>query len=360
VQKRSTSYYDSLSSQVHQLYLCLGISVLISVGVLLTSSVAPRAFDALVVHRRRIAAAAAWIVGIALVAAWIFRPLGPKGRLAKALSDVAVLQHQFGLPLQANRSYTEQTMLWLEWYIGPVILALGIAGICILVTRAISSGSAVPAILLAELGGVTSLYLLNPHVTPEQIWAARRFATAAFPLFLLCAAVSLEEAGALVEKHARRSAWPGRIVAIGAAALVVFPLSTTLPVANFTTQTEGLEMVEHVCGGVGSDGAILFASVDAEAWLAQALRTWCGVPVAALTQQITPQQLQGVAAAFRRDGWTLWLADSTPVAIEKIDPRLQPSLLAEGSDNRTLARSLEGPPQWYVPSTLSFYAARVA
>jgi hypothetical protein len=49
----------------------------------------------------------------------------------------------------------------------------------------------------------------------------------------------------------------------------------------------------------------------------------------------------------------------TPAGIERIDPHLQPSLLSRRSDNRTLARTLEGPPQWYVPSTLSFYAARV-
>jgi hypothetical protein len=251
-------------------------------------------------------------------------------------------------------------MLWLEWYIGPVILVLGIAGICILVVRAISGGSAVPAIILAELGGVTALYLLNPHVTPEQIWAARRFATAAFPLLLLCAAVSLEGAAAVVERHARRSAWSGGIVAVGAAALVIFPLTTTLPVANFTTESVGLAMVEHVCSGVGSNGAVLFAELDAEAWLAQGLREWCGVPVAALTQQITLQQLEGVAAEFQRQGKALWLADSTPGGIERIDPRLQPSLLYEGSDNRTLARTLEGPPQWYTSSTFAFYAARVA
>ena len=120
----------------------------------------------------RVRRGAAWVVGVTLAIAWVFRPLGPRETWApgpSVLNFVATLQKASGLPVQANRTYAEQTMRWLEWYIGPVALGLAIAGMCILVLRSIRGGSGAAAILLFELGGVTALYLWNPNVVPDQV-----------------------------------------------------------------------------------------------------------------------------------------------------------------------------------------------
>ena len=254
VQRKSTPYYDALSSEVHQLYAALGISALVSVTIVAASALLPRVRERLVARRRGFGAGAAWVVGVTLAIAWVFRPLGPRETWApgpSVLNFVATLQKASGLPVQANRTYAEQTMRWLEWYIGPVALGLAIAGMCILVLRSIRGGSGAAAILLFELGGVTALYLWNPNVVPDQVWAARRFVTAAIPLFFICAGLAVDQLSATVESLVRNLPWRRGIIPIAAAGIVAFPLSTTLPVANFRTGSGFLPTVEAACSKIG-------------------------------------------------------------------------------------------------------------
>ena len=254
VQTRSTPDDDALSSEVHQLYAALGISALVSITLVAASDLLPRVRERLIARRREFGTGAAWVVGVTLAIAWVFRPLGPKAHWRPGLSVlhfVATLQKASGLPVQANRSYAEQTMRWLEWYMGPVALGLAIAGLCILVLRSIRSGSGGAAILLFELGGVTALYLWNPNVVPDQVWAARRFVTAAIPLFLICAGLAVDELSSTVGSLVRNPAWRRGIIPIAAAGIVAFPLSTTLPVANFRTGSSFLPTLEAACSKIG-------------------------------------------------------------------------------------------------------------
>jgi hypothetical protein len=205
------------------------------------------------------------------------------------------------------------------------------------------------------------LYLWNPSIVPDQPWASRRFATAAIPLFLLSAAVALDEVAGIATRLTRSSAWPRRISAIGGVAIIAFPLATTWPVADFRTGAGFLPAIEQTCAKVGPNSAILFTQRDYEGLLLdQAIRSWCDVPVATLDVKITQQQLHEVAEAFQREGRTLWLADSTPQSIVALDPGLTPSLLGIGNDPYTLPFTLDGPPQTYTLSQLPIYAAKVS
>ena len=135
---------------------------------------------------------AAAVVGAVFLAFWAIRPLFPVEQASASSGGVTSLQRFYGLPIQPDRIYSEQTMRWFEWYIGPVTLALAGVGFCILVVRAIRSGSVASIVLLTVLGGITALYLWDPEVNPIQLWASRRFATAAFPLFMLPAALAID------------------------------------------------------------------------------------------------------------------------------------------------------------------------
>ena len=111
-------------------------------------------------RRGQLSVLAVWVVAVGLVAAWALRPAGPKATGPNG--QIGPIQRSLGLPVSPHRTYAEQTLRLLEWYIGPAALALGIAGLCILVFWAIRRGRAGSIILLAMLAGITALYLWNP------------------------------------------------------------------------------------------------------------------------------------------------------------------------------------------------------
>ncbi len=359
IQRRSTPYYNALSPKVHELYAAVGGSVLLAVVLISAWSHLPQVREWLLGRRHGLAAGAALFVGVVLAAAWVLRPLGPKGRLSQTYSLLVTLQTRFGLPLDGNRSYAEQTMRWLEWYVGPVALMLGIAGMCILVGRGIRDGSGVATIVLLELGGVSALYLWNPNILPDQLWATRRFVTAAFPLLMIGAGLAIDELTTRMARLGHNPVWPLGVAAVSGVALVVFPLSTTLPVVNFRAGSDFLPAVQQACSRIGANGAILFLRpASGGSQLVEAVRSWCDVPVASLREKLTPSQLAAVAEAFRHDGRVLWLADSTPQTIVATSPRLKPILLGVGVDKDNLSLTLDEPPQSYNPSKLSIYGAK--
>src|SRR5262249_8397246 len=125
----------------------------------------------------------------------------------------------------------------------------------------------------------------------------------------------------------RSNAWPQRVLVAGAACLIAFPLGATLPVGKFQVQANFLPVVDRTCQVVGPDAAVLFPANDYDgAVLMQTLRSWCGVPTAALLGPSTQPDLQTVAASFRAEGKTLWML-GTQAGIKQADPALTPSLV---------------------------------
>jgi hypothetical protein len=253
-------------------------------------------------------------------------------------------------------------MRWFEWYIGPAALALGIAGLCILVIWSIRRGRAGSIVLLAMLAGITALYLWNPNVIPDQPWAIRRFATAGIPLFMIAAAVAVDVTASAAGRVLRVRAWVGRVLAAGTVALVAFPLAASLPVRSFEIQSSYLLAVEQTCRDIGPNAAVLFplrSDYDSVA-LPQPMRDWCGnMPVAHLKTQITMAELQTVAADFKKEGRTLWMLSSEPGLITASVPGLKPVLLVHQSDPHDLATSLVSPTPGYGTESLTVYGVQI-
>ena len=333
VQRRATPYYDALGKQMHELYAALGAGVVVAVVLVLIWPRAPGLRQQLGQRRRQLSVFATWVVAVGLVAAWALRPAGPKATGPTGL--IGGLQQTMDLPVSPHRTYAEQTMRWLEWYIGPAALALGIAGLCILVVWSIRRGRAGSIVVLAMLAGITALYLWNPKVTPDQPWAIRRFATAGIPLFMIAAAITVDVTASAAGRVLRARAWVGRVLVAGTAALLAFPLAASLPIRSFELQSSYLLAVEQTCTALGPNSAVLFPLENDydSVTLPQTLREWCGnLPVAHLTKQITSAQLEKVATDFKHEGRTLWVLSGQPSAITASAPGLRPTLLATQSD----------------------------
>jgi hypothetical protein len=297
---------------------------------------------------------------VVLLLAWSIRPLMVTHRVTGAAGGVAALQRHLGLPVQANRMYSEQTLRWLEWYIGPVALALAVVGLCLLVMRIIRSGSAVAIVLLTMVGGITALYLWNPNVNPVQIWASRRFTTAALPLFLLAAAYALDFGATTLERQTLGRTWPGRFALAASLGLVLFPLATTWPVMNFSNQANWLPLIKRACAVIGPKAAVVAPPVAyASDLLPMTYEDWCHVPVATLQGPVTLSTLQYAAEQFRREGRTLWILGQSPQSITSAVPGLHVTAIGSADSPRELEYTLVGPPQSYHPDVLAIYAARL-
>jgi hypothetical protein len=361
VQRRAGNYYHDLHGQVWKLYLGVILTTVIALAAILVWPRLGRFGGWLNVHRGRLSVTAVCVVAIGLTLAWSLRPAGPKATADRIVPGVLALQRAENLPLQPNRSYDEQSMVWLSWYLGPIALALAIAGLGILTYRAIRHGTSTAVTVLAMSGVLTAIYIWKPSITPEQIWAMRRYVPASLPLLLLAAVVAIDAVAVAGVAVLRNPAWSWRVAAIGGAALLAFPVGATLPVRQFQPEANYLPVVDHTCDTIGPDAAVLFPAHDYDAAvLEQTLRSWCDVPAAALPPTGTgAADLPAIATRMRAEGKTLWLVAADAKEITRMAPNLHPVLIGAGTSSRELEHTLSRPAENYATTRLLVYGVKV-
>ncbi len=360
VQVRGGAYYHDLHSQVVELQLGLSVSIIAgALLVLLWPLAKPRLYRPigwLNSRRKGIAVLVGSVVPLGMIALWAIRPAKPAHGAPNAL--VATLQKLAGLPVDPTRTYAELSVVWQSWYLGPVTVALATVGGAVLVARVIRRPDAAYCLVLSSAGFGTALYLWNPSIIPDQIWASRRFVPAAMPLLVLLAAFAL---AAMAESAwMRREALSPAVLAIGGVALVAFPLATTIPVGRFSPESGYLAGVEATCRAAGPDAALLTAANDIGGQeLVGALRTWCGVPVATMTRPFSAAELQQLAQEWRSTGRTLWVIGSSSALVTASAPGSAPTLVGELVSPRELEMTINRPPQHYAPVDAPIFAARI-
>jgi hypothetical protein len=358
VRWRSRLYYVALRSQVIHLYLAMIASIVISLLLVLLWPRLPRARDWVLARRAGISTVACWIVGGLLILAWSLRPAieHPVG----TTTPLGTLEKAEGLTISAYRTLSEQSLVWISWYIGPVALTLAIAGVCVLVARTIRSGAWAPFVVLLMAGGVTAIYIDNPSISPDQIFAMRRFVPGVLPLFVLAAAVAVELVAVTAMRLLKSATWPRNVIVAGSLALVAFPLATTWPVAKFQPQANYLGTVDQTCATIGKNAAVIFPWDDIDRLtMPQTIRTFCNVPAASLTSAATDAQIRQIAAVWKAQGRTLWVLASSPATLLQAAPAAQPAAIATATSPRELEATVAYAPQAYTTATLPMYGAKV-
>ena len=264
----------------------------------------------------RRAAAARWLpaaaagVVVLLAAIATSRPLWQVGHTPHAPSSqtdyIAFLQRAGGFRVDATRSYAEQTMAWLSWYWGPLVVVLGTAGVALAVHRLLARGD---RLLVAPLGMLLStalLYLTVPSIVPDQLWAMRRYLPVIIPGFLIAAAAALS----LLARHSRAGLAAAVVLACG---LVLFPLSGSARLIALREGVPQLVEVRNLCAAMPADAALVVTGSLGVTYQ-QTVRSYCDVPVAALRQP-TRAHLAAVQAAARAHGRVLYLLATDPAAV---------------------------------------------
>lgn len=273
-----------------------------------------------------VAAAAVVVVGLALASRplWLVVRQDPNDPGARY---VAGMQERLGLPIDGGRTYAEQTVAWLSWYLGPVALAVALMVLALLVRRAVSSVALgrieawVPALVVAA--GSTLLTLVRPGITPDHPWADRRLLIA-LPLVVVLVVVAGQW---LVERTAAPGApvgrvWAGRLGAAVLGLLVVAPaIIATWPHRAGGVERGSLSAVERVCDAFEPGDVVMAVDSRAANEWPQVVRGMCEIPTLSTTSSVRrdPVALRavvgGVSAAVGERGGRLVLlgADSPGV-----------------------------------------------
>jgi hypothetical protein len=334
----SPQYVREHAAQLTALLGATGLVVVAAVGLLLAPGrwTAPLRAAA---HRHRRglgAAAAATVLGLGVLLA--SRPLWWQGRSTDPASGfgyaVQVLQAAAGQPLDPARSYDEQTLTWVAWYLGVPTVVLGFAGLALLAHRALARRDPAATLLVAVVGVAAVFPLVRVSITPDQVWAVRRLVPATFPGLLLAGACALAAlAGA---RAARRAA-----AAVLALAVVAFPLTTWRPGASVVELSGRATQAHAVCDALDDLGVdrVVWTHSSPFRYLAT-LRVLCDVEVVELVEPADATQL----AAIRR-AW-----GDEPVAALSFDVAdypwtAVPATSVGGTASTTLGRTLVGVPR---------------
>jgi hypothetical protein len=374
---RSHLYYHTIRSDIVRLS---------AASLLLTAGAIAFAFlwhkwstrsDALLLRIRRAQPATGSLAfaGVALAGfgAWIVRPSLQTVHAAPNIV-VKIVQQRTHLPVDATRRYFEHSMQWASWYIGPVALAIAIAGAAYAVRAWVRGELRVPSQVAAlVLAPPALLYLWRPSITPDQIWSMRRFLPAVFPILLLAAF------GALCVLSGRDrfgAADARRVIAVVLGVLVLaYPVYAISNVSRMNDQRGFHAAVLDACRIIGDDGAIVVPQEAAPlTWLydPQTLRSFCDVPVGIMLSgqksalstrlpggKLDPKVLRSLARQWAAEKRTLYIVAGNAKTIRKLFPLTSVSTVPKHVNKHLLEQTLTSRPGEFNAEQVAFAIARV-
>ena len=254
---------------------------------------------------------AATVASVAIVAAFAFlasRPFWMQGHSRPTLYLIQV-QKQAHDAVDPTRNYNEQTLNWQALYFGWPTVLLAVGGYVLLVRRFLVQRDWTLVGVLAMGLSMSLLYLWTAQITPDQVWASRRYVPVVMPMLLVAAAAALRE---LRARYGRR----GRIgTALGAVVLVAYPLVVTLPAFGIREEVPQLKQINAICDRVGSNGAVVEVDLNSIQGYGQAIRSYCNVPSLGLVDA-SPAQLAAIRTSLLRHGRQLYVFSTDATKIQ--------------------------------------------
>lgn len=362
----SAGYLHSLRAEFRQIELLLAASVVggvLVVGIGWFTPVVERLGRLRQVSRNRLGAAA----GAAVVLVGAALAVRPLFQTATGLDDpgkqayISNMQRAEQVMVDGTRTYAESTVTWLTWYVGPVLVAVGLLGLAVLLARAVRTGDLrlVPFFLVFIVTGLG--YLVKPSITPDQIWAMRRFLPIVLPglalsaMLVVATAVTwlrgkdpvlsvaagvvaalgllspallpvsaarvggivlalLVTAGVLLVLRRSPALLSLGVVALAVLALAVPTVRTTKPLALQAQGRGQLAELQTVCAAL-PDNAGVFLLGSMSRTYPMSLEAFCDVPATWVNGGLPPtlKDLQAIRTALRRSGRELYLLGQTDI-----------------------------------------------
>lgn len=310
-------------------------------------------------HRSGLGVTLGTLVTLGLGAWWILRPLVAVDRSSAARWGVlGTIQESEGAVVDLHRTYYEQSVNWVAWYIGPITMALGLVGLGFMTARLLRGRLdpvLVAALALFSTGGLA--YLIAPNITPDQVWATRRLVPIVFVVVVLAAVVLIEY---LVELT---SPWAGPALRLTGALVLIVPVAlTTAPVPLPAEQPGVFGAVEEVCDLLDDDDMVLVVDDVGQILLMPPLRGVCGVPVGHVLRGVDDPEESIDDARRRADelgrDLVLVATDLRFLELYESDAERLVETVTIPTNTHEVKRSLLGPPRRYLRDGEQFFVPR--
>jgi len=373
---RSPRYFRTLHFDVERLVAVVLVSVGVAVGIALLTRASSRGASEWRRVREPVAFFASALVLLAGFVAWFVRPALQTIRAGRPNSVVATVQGLTRLAVDPTRRYYEHSVSWVSWYLGPSTLALAIIGAALAASAFVRGKLRVQAQVGAALLVPPALmYLWRPSITPDQIWAMRRFVPAALPLLVLAAfgalCVLAAPGGRVAPDPAVRRgglSYARRVAAVALGLVAVaYPVYTIGHVSQMTQQRGFPRAVADVCRIVGPRGAVVvLEEQEPLTWLydPQTIRSFCDVPVGIAkagppSRQPDASDLRALSGLWSREHRNLFIVAGSRLAITKLFPGIYIRTVQAVTNPHLLVQTLVSRPGAYHQETLTFATASV-
>ncbi len=149
-----------------------------------------------------------------------------------------------GYAIEPTRTYAENTVTWLSYYLTWPLLALAAVGLAVLAYRAIAAKAEVVGLPGRRARAQPAVLSRGPQIVPDQLWAIRRFEPATLPGLAIAAGV-----GAWWVAHLIGQRWPSvsnRAMSIAAIVVVAAPVTTYVSIRPFADEPIRLAAYTYV------------------------------------------------------------------------------------------------------------------
>jgi hypothetical protein len=238
-------------------------------------------------------------------------------------SMISAVQAEEGSPVDGTRRYSEHSLEWISWYYGWPVVLVGLGGLLAwLIIGARPKGSRLLWLSALSLPSAL-LYLTEPSITPDHIWAMRRFLPVVVPGLLLA---TVWTAG----KLAGRSRGGAVVATVLALSVVAWPLTTLQDVWTARSKAGALAGNRLVCAQI-DDRPTIVTGIDT--YLPTVL-ILCDVPAVSVPEP-TAERLAAarewlgggsVVVATRDPGPLPWVDGQPPTAVQYTQTELERSL----------------------------------
>jgi hypothetical protein len=234
------------------------------------------------------------------------------------LAFITEVQRLAHLPIDPHRTYAEDSLYWVIWYIGLPAVLLATFGAALLARRFLRGTALIWGLPVMVIGWAVVTTLWKPGIVPDQPWASRRLVPAVLPGLALFAVWTC---GWLVRRARARGAGQLAQGAVGAccAVALLLPVAVTTfglglgraPGGGIRIVADGLAfkrtdageivVVDQLCRAIGPDAAVVIVDPLTADRFTQIVRGMCGVPAARMNAP-TPVAVTQVVAGIQRTG----------------------------------------------------------
>jgi hypothetical protein len=322
---RNSAVYEATSwTQLKPLTILVSLSSALVLAIVAAPS--PTGLRKLLAQRR---IRLSWLMAALVLLSFTLLALRPVFYTAHASTNtlaaaaIKARQAALGLPVDGSRTYDENTVTWLSWYYSwPVVIlgGIGAAGLTLWVGQR-RKAAYLPA--LGVLGVSSALYLNKSEITPDQIWAMRRYLPVVIPIGLLLAAGVLQTLWRRLsdpKQQTRHRGWQrtGQVgLAIAGVALALAPATSWRHTLRATQYGGDRELLTKLCDTVRGSDVIISDQGPGGTIFLPGLRVQCGVQ-AVLASEPTASALAAISANWRRTG------PSKPVVVLAFLPSAAP------------------------------------